>query len=46
MKGECRSSIILGPNQNRRATFVQFLLRFGNGRNEEFSSQRLVGEVK
>ena len=46
MKGEVRSSIILGPNQNWKVTFVLFLLRFGNGRNEEFHLKDLLEKSK
>lgn len=44
MKGKDRSFVTLGFNQNRRATFVQVLMKYGNGSNGEFSSQRLIRE--
>ena len=37
-KGKGRSFITLGFNQNQRATFVQVLMKYGNGSNGEFSS--------
>ena len=44
MKGKGRSFITLEFNQNQRATFVQVLMKYGNGSKGEFSSQRLIGE--
>ena len=38
MKGKGRSFTMLVSNQNQRVKFVQFLSRFGDGRNREFSS--------
>ena len=38
MKGEGRSFTMSVSNQNQSVTFIQFLLRFGNGKNQEFSS--------
>ena len=38
MKGKGRSFVTLRFNQNWRATFVQVLMKYGNGSNGEFSS--------